>query len=419
MTCTCKNFRRRAPDGVHREDGDGASRRHEFSSRRISWRTVDPPNPSDSPKNDDDKVAKSTDLEREKEEDEDTYPHLHWPTTSRRDSTEIKGVERRSFTLEVSRGKGGRRFRFQPRSRERNAPRVNEPLRHSCRMPQVDRATKRHPPAGRRVLPLSDDGDHPTASRLQFRRVNADTDHRYRAVKLMDSEGNSSRDLTGSINSRTSRRKPEELSRDSLLSPRAQRSTLESRRGGRVAVKRNVFPRAETTGSTWKRRSRRSAEEEGSRSGRYGSLVPVAMRAFRRSGLGRTEERTLYGEWGEFLASNSGKSARRNEQVVRAAKSAISSLSLEEFTKNDYGGGGESTGRSIRDSRSNALRYRQSLQRPSSFAATVRSIIVGVFKTLGMFVQVGRQIMDVVESNTALACTKEYLWVKIINWIDA
>jgi len=36
-----------------------------------------------------------------------------------------------------------------------------------------------------------------------------------------------------------------------------------------------------------------------------------------------------------------------------------------------------------------------------------------------MFIQVGRQIMNVVESNAAFACTKEYLWLKIVNWIDA
>ncbi|XP_033310262.1 uncharacterized protein LOC117210918 [Bombus bifarius] len=39
--------------------------------------------------------------------------------------------------------------------------------------------------------------------------------------------------------------------------------------------------------------------------------------------------------------------------------------------------------------------------------------------TLGFFVNVGRQLMDYVDSNSVLACTKDYLLGKAIHWIDS
>ncbi|EGI63987.1 hypothetical protein G5I_07566 [Acromyrmex echinatior] len=40
------------------------------------------------------------------------------------------------------------------------------------------------------------------------------------------------------------------------------------------------------------------------------------------------------------------------------------------------------------------------------------------FRNIGMFVHVGRRIINVVQTNAVLACTKKYVWIKIIRWID-
>jgi len=400
------------------DDGGEAARIHEFPSRRASERAINPP------KDHDRADARRRDSDAGEWEKEDTRRKVSRSLTSYRDSPETV-LQPRSFSLQVSRGGGRRSFyggRFPsrrpcwPPAAERN-PRVGEPLSDLHRMPEVNRGMRRDP-GGRRVL-LRGDGRTPTPSRLQFRRVNADMDRRRRgAVNLMDSEGNSSHDPAGAINPGTSRRKPEELSRDSLLSPRgagvsAERSAVEPRRGGRVAIQRKVLLPAETTGrnGAMKRRSRRSTQEDGSRTV---SLLPLMMSVFCRSE--RTERETFYEEWRASLPVSEGR--RVEQQLVRTPRCA-SLLPLKEIT-DDYG---NLMSQSVRDSRSRAsrdLRARQSpvSQRPS-FVSTVRSIIVSVFRTLGMFIQVGRQIMNVVESNAAFACTKEYLWLKIVNWIDA
>ncbi|KAK9306368.1 hypothetical protein QLX08_002890 [Tetragonisca angustula] len=46
--------------------------------------------------------------------------------------------------------------------------------------------------------------------------------------------------------------------------------------------------------------------------------------------------------------------------------------------------------------------------------------VLGAFlTTLGFFVNVGRQLMDYVDSNSALACTKDYVLGKAVHWIDS
>ncbi|KYM81028.1 hypothetical protein ALC53_08369 [Atta colombica] len=50
--------------------------------------------------------------------------------------------------------------------------------------------------------------------------------------------------------------------------------------------------------------------------------------------------------------------------------------------------------------------------------SSIYSFIVAVFETLGMFVHVGRRIINVIQTNAVLVCTKEYVWTKIIKWID-
>lgn len=48
-----------------------------------------------------------------------------------------------------------------------------------------------------------------------------------------------------------------------------------------------------------------------------------------------------------------------------------------------------------------------------------RQVFMGFLRTLGFFVNVGRQLMDYVDSNSVLACTKDYLLGKAVHWIDS
>ncbi|XP_043583174.1 uncharacterized protein LOC122567998 [Bombus pyrosoma] len=48
-----------------------------------------------------------------------------------------------------------------------------------------------------------------------------------------------------------------------------------------------------------------------------------------------------------------------------------------------------------------------------------RQVFMGFLRTLGFFMNVGRQLMDYVDSNSVLACTKDYLLGKAIHWIDS
>ncbi|RLU25222.1 hypothetical protein DMN91_003315 [Ooceraea biroi] len=160
---------------IHQDEGE-ASRGHGFSSRRTSWRAVNPP--ASNPPKDDDKVDSGLMVSgggKQEDEKGDTRRKVLRSLTSHRDSPEAEGVlQLPSFSLKVSRGRrrrslDGRRFPFRRRSppRERNL-RVDEPLSNPCRMPEVNRGMK--DPERHRV-PLSGDGGVPTPSRLQFRRT--------------------------------------------------------------------------------------------------------------------------------------------------------------------------------------------------------------------------------------------------------
>lgn len=48
-----------------------------------------------------------------------------------------------------------------------------------------------------------------------------------------------------------------------------------------------------------------------------------------------------------------------------------------------------------------------------------RQVFMGFLRTLGFFVNVGRQLMNYVDSNSVLACTKDYLLGKAIHWIES
>ncbi|KYN31768.1 hypothetical protein ALC56_13907 [Trachymyrmex septentrionalis] len=300
---------------------------HEFSSRGTSSHAVNPtPNSRD-----DDKVdSGSTDLG-----EEDPRRKVLRSLTSHRDSFVEDAFASRSFSLKVTRegSVGGQRFpfrRYLP-SRKRNS-RVVETL--SDPWMQEDHRAEGDP-AGRRAS-LNNDGSSSAPSRSQFRRVNADTKRsRVSVVKLMDSERNSSCDLT--INSTMSHRKPEELSRDLLLSPR----------GGSAVAERSLFEGS--GGDAFKRN--------------VSSLFNIEQ--FNR----------------DYKNSTS--------QLIQHSKLIVSQKQLQ---------------------LSDDLEW--------SVISSIRSFIVAVFGTLGMFVHVGRRIINVVQTNAVLVCTKEYVWTKIIRWID-
>ncbi|XP_067206407.1 uncharacterized protein [Linepithema humile] len=394
-----------------------ASRGHQFLSRGTSSSAINPPpNPGD-----DDKVGSgSTGLE------EGTRRKVLRSLTSHHDSFAQGVFGPRSFSLEIfcrrrRRSLGGRRFpfrRYSSSSRERNS-RVGEPLSDLWIL-EEDRGMKRHP--GGRRIPLNDGGNRLTLH-SQFRPANADTYEHRRVVKLMDFEGKSScvcaRDPAQPINLTLGRK---ELFRDSFLSPRGEKTAgaeqwlLESQENGSDAVKGSALSRP---GGSHTRKRRQSKKAKGSRIGRDVSATTRTIHPFFLSKAERLHREMLYENW-EFSPVNSPLSIpekrRQNDDSVRT----VPSLSLVEQFTDDYK---DSTSQSAQNSRPILLQTLQnrnqlSLAQSPSFVSSLRSIIIAVFRTLGMFVQVGRQIMDVVESNTALVCTKEYLWTKIIKWID-
>ncbi|XP_025270487.1 uncharacterized protein LOC112639753 [Camponotus floridanus] len=374
-------------------------RGHEFSSREICSDTVNPtPNPKD-----DDKVGfKLTNLE------EDTHREVLYLHSTNHSDSFIKDtfVLRNLFLLAASRERspGNHRspFRQYPQSRERNSE-VDE-LLSDPRTPEEDRGMKRDPEENH--IPLNDYGSS-LSSRLQLRRINAVTVRCTDIVKLTNSVANPSCNPARAINSEVLRRKPEELSRDSLLLPReevvaAERSPLESRGSGR-AVKKNAFSRFNkiTGGSdAKKRRYQQPRVEKKSRIERdvsAGMIRPFLPR------LQRLRQQMLYKNRLFFPIPTVEMRARQGDDRIRAAPSLSRVGRFIENYEN-------STSESVKDSRLIVLQARQ---------LSLRSLIITVFRTLGIFVQVGRQVIDVVESNAILACTKEYLMTKIIRWIDA
>ncbi|XP_011643732.1 uncharacterized protein LOC105431318 [Pogonomyrmex barbatus] len=396
---------------------------HEFLSRGTSSHAVNPtPNPKDDDKVDSGSAYLGEDSRRK------VLRSLTNPES-----------EDASFSLRVARERGslgGHRFssRLGSSSQKRNS-RVDETSRDLWTS-REDRGRIEGDSAGNPRAPsTNNDGDSssPPPSRSQFRRVNVDVRRpRTSIVKLMVSEGNSSRDPAIKT-SETPRRKPEELSCDSLLSPRggsiiSEQSSFESRGGGGEAVKKDASsPRFGIAGRSdaKKQRSRQPppGEEEGSRTGRDISAAPAAVHPFFSSMLERPRRRALYKHRGfspDFPQGRIPQKSRRNDDPVRVVARSAPSLSSVRWFIESYE---DSTSRSTQNSKLTASQAPQdrdklSLVQPVSFVSSVRTFVIAALRTLGMFVQIGRQIMDVVETNAALVCTKEYLWIKIIRWID-
>ncbi|KAL6432162.1 hypothetical protein ACFW04_006692 [Cataglyphis niger] len=381
---------------------------HKFSSREMRSKTVNP-----TPNSKYDKVGfESTDLEKNKHR-KVLYSYL----TNQHDSLiQDSFVLQNLSLLAVSRERSlsNHPFRYYLQSRKKNS-KVDELLSDPW-TPEKGHGIKRDSKGGR--VPLNNYGSS-LSSRLQFRWINAVAVRCTGIVRSTNSVGNSSCNPERAINLEVFRQKPEELSRDSLLLPRgkrvgvAERLPLESRGSGREAVKRNAISRfGEIAGGsdTKERRYQQSRVEKRSRIERDVSAAPGTIHPFFLSGLKQSHQRMLYENRVLLPIPTVSGGSKQDDDRIRAVKSAPSLPRVERFIENYESTTSASTFfKKIQDSRLTALQARQ---------LSLRSIIITVFRTLGIFVQVGRQIMNVVESNAILACTKEYLLTKIIKWID-
>ncbi|XP_070164557.1 uncharacterized protein [Polyergus mexicanus] len=386
-------------------------RDHEFSSCVMCSDTV---NPTPNPKDDERIGFELTDLE------EDTrrkvlYSHLtnHHNSFIRDNSRTVLG---NLSLLAVSREKSLSNHRFPFRlysqSRKRNS-KVDELFESDPWTPEKDRGMKRVPKGDR--ISLNNCGSS-LSSRLQLRRINAVAVRCTGIVKLTNSVGNSPCNPERAINSEVSHRKPEQLSRDSFLLPRgkrvdvAERSPLESRGSGREAVKRNAISRfgeIARGSNTKERRYQQPRVEKRSRIERDVSVAPERIHPFFLSGQNfkQSHQQMLYKNRVLLPILTIPEGSRQDNDHIRAVKATPLLSRVRRFIENYE----NTTSGSVKDSRFTALQVRQ---------LSLRSVIITVLRTLGIFVHVGRQIMDVVESNAILACTKEYLWIKIIKWID-
>ncbi|XP_020284962.1 uncharacterized protein LOC109855287 [Pseudomyrmex gracilis] len=403
----------------HRKEEDSANEIREFSSRRgTSLRAI---NSTPSPGDNDEVGFGSTHREKK-----DTRRKFLRSPTSDRDSF-IESAFERSFSLEIVRKERGRslddhRFPFRwflsPR---RENPKIVDGSLFDLRTSSSRGMTRDL--ARRRVL-SNKNGSRSARRRLLFRLVSANTERRT-VVKPMNSKENSSCDPVKLINSRTSRRERGKLSRDSLREKErrfvgAERSILESRASGRKAVERIALFKTTGGSDTKKQRYPRSKkEEEGSRSGK--DVSPGTIHPFLSSRLERDLRQQMPHEnrGSSFAVPTIFEDSKQNGTTVRREDAALSSR-YERFV--DNGGYENSISQTARNLRPTALKVSQdrnelSIVQQPSLLSSIYSTIAPVFKTLGMFVQVGRQIIDVVESNTALACTREYLWTKLIRWI--
>lgn len=380
---------------------------HEFSSRGTSSHAVNPtPNPRD-----DDKVdSGSTDLG-----EEDSRRKVLRSLTSHRDSFVEDAFASRSFSLKVARegSSGDQRFpfrRYLP-SRKRNS-RVVETL--SDPWMQEDHRVKGDP-AGRQAS-LNNDGSSSALSRSQFRRVNADTKRsRMSVVKLMDSEGNLSSDLT--INSTMSRRKPEELSRDLLLSPHggsaiAERSLFEFRGSGGDALKGNVL--AIQNGQRKRREEATLSAVKGSRElkgrkGRFNDTSVLFVGAQKIAPTNALRKSSVFARPDDSAEIETSRRPRS-----RGVRNVFSSSNIERFNRTYE----NSTSQLIQHSKPIVSQKQPQLFDLWPVISSIRSFIVDVFGTLGMFVYIGRHIINIIQTNVILVCTREYVWTKIIKWID-
>lgn len=259
--------------------------------------------------------------------------------------------------------------------------------------------------------------------RPQFQPVGSGG-RRVGVVKSMDSGGNSSRGPL--INSGIPRQKRRQLSRDSLLSARGRRVSLEYQESesGKETIKKNLQQlRTERLGAgdAGERRRYRPSGEKGSRRGRRRNLS-LAHRTIHPGSGGADGFPLGFKNCRPSRAPNIPRESRDDERKLRIATgNALSSVRVKRHSKfhRDRENNSTSSSGSAQNSQTALENTEQrSLDPPNSLAHGIRAVVIGVLRTLGMFVQVGRQIMDIVDSHAVLACTREYLWTKTVRWID-
>lgn len=316
----------------------------------------------------------------------------------------------RIFSLEIPRRKrrketsDSHRFSFrQRRGRETNS-RISPSLYYNLTFGNREIAKD---PARHRIPSLNTNSSRTLNVHLQLQQVNLDHDRRSDVIKVLDSRENLSYKPPGAINLQIPRRK--ELCRDPLLSSRrifTPRLSFKSRKNAGETVK--------TTCSRHEVKKSDVGEQDKSRRKRDISTVTTvySKEIFDRQVLYSHENpgifyhRMIVPVGSKRNEPNSSQTVRNLHRVGRFMRNSVDFANI-----------------SAQNSKPNAplnLRYqrRSYVLQQSSRVSGILAVVVSVLKTLGMFVQVGRQIMNIVESNAILVCTREYLWIKLMRWID-
>ncbi|CAL7946008.1 unnamed protein product [Xylocopa violacea] len=146
--------------------------------------------------------------------------------------------------------------------------------------------------------------------------------------------------------------------------------------------------------------------------------------------LGRNDDTYWGGKRAVFVEKSIGPQTGKKPRIWHpTGRPSLLPVSYQRFM-GDYGSWRGGTARNSSTSQSSAAKDqgRRSLTakvgtrglsaREPGVLFYLRQAFMGFLSGLGFFVNVGRQLMDFVESNSALACTKDYLVGKAIHWID-
>ncbi|KAK2587220.1 hypothetical protein KPH14_002960 [Odynerus spinipes] len=135
------------------------------------------------------------------------------------------------------------------------------------------------------------------------------------------------------------------------------------------------------------------------------------------------DKTTTYIEKSSYLSDLSRSKTSKENQDTSDRQEAVSSLPekkyerrVDERRNENHANDIESQGR--RSSSSSLVTRGRSVKRILS-TLLEHPIFIAVLRTLTILLRVGRLIMEIVDSSEVLSCTKDYLWEKAIEWIDA
>ncbi|KAL0104030.1 hypothetical protein PUN28_017014 [Cardiocondyla obscurior] len=253
----------------------------------------------------------------------------------------------------------------------------------NTRAPREDRGIKGDP-EGRRGL--SNNGG--SSSSLQLRQANAG-DPRTNAVKLMGFEQNSSP--------------------DSLLlfhGAVAGRPSLESRGSGKEAVERTAFSQFKAVSR--RKRHAQQPKENLKNDGNVFTIHPVFSPQYNPS-----PQQTSY-KSSEFYPLTAQKSNQGNATPT-------SSVPLSPNTKPVFDDLKDLADQPIDLVKSIIFQPRKNqlpLQQQSSIVSVISSFIITAVRTVAMYIQAVRNVIYRLYKNQAFRCTKDYLWFKLIQWLE-